>query len=225
MKKLLASYKFQAGFTLIELLIVIVIIVIVIGVGAASYTTVARNARNSDRATDLQKIAEALEVYYADYGTYPVTSPGPSPQVQAAGYDCANDVICCLYGGTLAQAVRLGHPDPNIWKCDTPANFDSNREYIKPLAIQGSYGSGIPTDPNYTANVVGLFSEGYYVYVSGGQKYALITKEYEGSAPEKHRFNSSHDYYDEAVSWGGGSLYSFDPLLWTDQYVLDSPTN
>ncbi len=99
MKKLLSTKKFQAGFTLIELLIVIVIIVIVIGVGAASYTTVARNGRDAQRKSDIEKMQLALEEFFADNGAYPDEGwiSGASP----TNYD---RVTCMIDGSGRATA-------------------------------------------------------------------------------------------------------------------------
>src|SRR3990172_11575763 len=106
MKKLLTSTKFQVGFTLIELLIVVVIIVIVIGVGAASYTTVARNARNTQRQADLAKIATALEEYYSDHGSYPNHRGGTylfgTANATSMPY---SDDLNCLLGGSRASGT------------------------------------------------------------------------------------------------------------------------
>lgn len=71
MKKLLTLYKFQIGFTLIELLIVVSIMVILLGIGAAAYTTVARNSRDTQRKADLKKIQLALEQFKATTGSFP----------------------------------------------------------------------------------------------------------------------------------------------------------
>src|SRR3990172_6134679 len=84
MKKLLSSTKFQLGFTLIELLIVIVIIVIVIGVGAASYSTVARNGRDSQRKADLKKAQLAIESFYSENGAYPNEAHNDHPSCSVA---------------------------------------------------------------------------------------------------------------------------------------------
>src|SRR3990172_10027955 len=69
----------QRGFTLVELLVVVAIIAILVSVGAVSYSTAQRNARNAQRASDLNKIALALEEFYSDHGFYPSTRNGNNP--------------------------------------------------------------------------------------------------------------------------------------------------
>lgn len=69
--------KFQSlsrGFTLIEMLIVITIIavlasMILVGMGGAR-----AKARDARRIGDLHNIQNALELYYANYGTYPTNT-------------------------------------------------------------------------------------------------------------------------------------------------------
>lgn len=66
----------QTGFTLIELLIVIVIIAILTALLAVSYTTIQRNARDSQRKSDLATVAGILERYYSEHSAYPSSNAG-----------------------------------------------------------------------------------------------------------------------------------------------------
>jgi prepilin-type N-terminal cleavage/methylation domain-containing protein len=59
------------GFTLVELLVVISIIAILSSVLATGYVTSQKNARDAARKLNLKSIADALNMYYNDYGTYP----------------------------------------------------------------------------------------------------------------------------------------------------------
>lgn len=65
----------KKGFTLIELLVVISIIAILTALGAVSFTNSRRAARDTRRLGDVKNIVTALEQYYADNGSYPVSSP------------------------------------------------------------------------------------------------------------------------------------------------------
>lgn len=65
----------ERGFTLIELLVVIAIIGLVASVVLVSLDTARAKARDARRSEDLENIRLALELYYNDYGSYPVTSP------------------------------------------------------------------------------------------------------------------------------------------------------
>lgn len=200
MKKLLSSKS--SGFTLIELLIVIVIIVIVVTIGAVSYTTVARNSRNAQRITDLNKVASALELYYADHGLYPNTNG----KIESAGRS-GDDLLRCIVGGQVAIAVfsnpldasnAAGNPftpTGSFWDCreTVPAANKNN-----PDAFNVYFGDGVvtnlPIDP--------LFSDfnnpdAHYAYASDprGQSFVLVTRRYEGTPPEVNRFTAANDPY------------------------------
>lgn len=70
------------GFTIVELLIVIVVIGILAAIIIVAYGGVTGSARNSKRASDLEAIQKALELYHADNNGYPLcgsSSPSLSP--------------------------------------------------------------------------------------------------------------------------------------------------
>ncbi|HSX58046.1 MAG TPA: prepilin-type N-terminal cleavage/methylation domain-containing protein [Candidatus Saccharimonadales bacterium] len=217
MKKLLTS---NTGFTLIELLIVITIIVIVIGVGAVSYTTVARNSRNSQRQSALKKISEALEEYYADHHTYPNTNV--SGQFQTVGSDCgknAYDAICCLLGGTIASVDSSIIP-AGSWRCTDPFNtYIAPGEKLATIANRNIY-TGLPRDAsiNPTDDSGTTLTTKYYAYASDGQSYVLTTTNYEGTAPSENRFSSTFSsyYWPKASAWVGS-------IAWGNQYAVRSP--
>ncbi len=63
------------GFTLIELLVVITVIGALSGIllGVINSSGVRAKARDSQRKSDIKKIQTALELYFADNRTYPVS--------------------------------------------------------------------------------------------------------------------------------------------------------
>lgn len=91
-KDLLKQKKPQFGFTLIELLIVIAIIAILIAIGAVSYTTAQRRARDAQRLSDVQKIATALEEFFADNHEYPTTATWENCLSNAGGCALASGI-------------------------------------------------------------------------------------------------------------------------------------
>lgn len=63
--------KTLKGFTIIELLVVIATIGILTTIGVITYTRIQADARDSQRASRVTVITEALEKYYQDNGEYP----------------------------------------------------------------------------------------------------------------------------------------------------------
>lgn len=74
-----ASYRrtltTRRGFTIVELLIVIVVIGILAAITIVAYNGIQARARDAQRLSDIQSVAKALQLYYADNGSYPVTTP------------------------------------------------------------------------------------------------------------------------------------------------------
>lgn len=68
----------RKGFTIVELLIVIVVIAILAAITIVAYNGVQARARDAQRKEDIATIAKAFELYYAQNGTYPVTSGSTS---------------------------------------------------------------------------------------------------------------------------------------------------
>ena len=62
----------KGGFTLIELLVVIAIIGTLSGMVLVAMTDTRARARDARRNSDITQIRKALELYYAEKGTYPV---------------------------------------------------------------------------------------------------------------------------------------------------------
>ena len=65
----------QSGFTLIELIIVIVIMGILAALISGNFLNSLQKGRDARRKNDLNQIIRALELYYEDKRTYPLTSP------------------------------------------------------------------------------------------------------------------------------------------------------
>jgi general secretion pathway protein G len=65
--------KAHRGFTLIELLVVISIIGLLSSVVLASLNSARSKARDAERASDINQVNKALELYYSVHGAYPST--------------------------------------------------------------------------------------------------------------------------------------------------------
>ena len=134
MLNLLKAKKFQVGFTLIELLIAVSIIVILITIGAVSYSTVNRNARDSQRKSDMEKIKLALEEFHADNGAYPdegYLAGGPS----STTYD---RVTCGTKGYPSPTGGLRGTPGIAVGEA-----FSCNgRTYLSSMPADPSTGKG-----------------------------------------------------------------------------------
>ena len=81
------------GFALIELLVVVVILGIIATVTIYSFNSAQAISRDDMRKNDLKKIAAALQLYYSDYGAYPISSSG-----QIKGCLCSSVLTVCVWG-------------------------------------------------------------------------------------------------------------------------------
>lgn len=88
-KSIHISNNAKRGFTLIELLVVIAIIGLLASIVAVSVNSARRKARDVKRIADLKTISTALEMYYDQYGTYPVSTP-----ICNSGVNFHNDYWC-----------------------------------------------------------------------------------------------------------------------------------
>jgi general secretion pathway protein G len=63
----------QSGFTLIELLIVLALITILASMGVVQYRNSVRHTQESVLRTDLFRMRDAIDQYYADKNRYPAS--------------------------------------------------------------------------------------------------------------------------------------------------------
>lgn len=71
---LMRTRRFVAqGFTIVELLIVIVVIGILAALVISTYTSAQSRARDNVRRADIQSLAKAIELFYAEKGHYPMS--------------------------------------------------------------------------------------------------------------------------------------------------------
>lgn len=92
------------GFTLIELLVVIAIIGLLASIIFASLASARVKARDARRVSDLQQIQRALELYYADNGTYPAGGAGSD---RGCWVNNVTTDLACNPLGTLIVAGKM----------------------------------------------------------------------------------------------------------------------
>lgn len=64
------------GFTLVELLVVMAIIMVLVSIGIVSFRSSQLRSRDAARKSNIKQIANALELFYSDYGKYPTSLGG-----------------------------------------------------------------------------------------------------------------------------------------------------
>ena len=70
-RTVLAGFKSASGFTLIELMIVIALISVLAGMGVVQYKNGVQHTAESVLRTDLFRMRDAIDQYYADKNKYP----------------------------------------------------------------------------------------------------------------------------------------------------------
>lgn len=144
------------GFTLIELLVVVSIIGILSSFAVVSLNSARAKARDALRKGDMAQIRTALNIYYDDFGAYPICGiwNDGAADFGANVSDSANSGSWC-YANTLSSALTSG-----------------SKPYL----------SVLPKDPKNPNNSAVIDSTYIYRYVSeDGTKYA-IAYYIEGSA-------------------------------------------
>ena len=106
------------GFTLVELLVVMSILGVLVTLIAGGFRSSQARGRDAERKSDLKNIANAMELFYSDYGMYPSASAGA--------------IVACPYisGGTSSSCA---------WGV---GSFTDNRTvYFKTMPKDGSTGA------------------------------------------------------------------------------------
>lgn len=68
--------KYNFGFTLVELLVVITILGVLSTIGLVAFSSAQIRSRDTQRKSNLKQVASALELYFSDYGAYPLSNTG-----------------------------------------------------------------------------------------------------------------------------------------------------
>lgn len=99
------------GFTLVELLIAMAILAILSTIALSSFNSSQMRGRDVQRKSDLKQIANALEMYYSDYGLYPsfsangliIACPAPSTNCNWGDQTAMSDAKGVMYMRTIPQ--------------------------------------------------------------------------------------------------------------------------
>lgn len=65
-----------SGFTLMEILISVSIIAVLSVIGVTAYSSINKRSRDAKRASDMEQVRSALEMYRSDNGFYPELQDG-----------------------------------------------------------------------------------------------------------------------------------------------------
>lgn len=119
--------KLEKAFTLVEILIVISIIAVVITVPIFSYGAISRNARDTRRMQDVDKVSGALQHYRNEVGTYP----------PATSYDDLATYLVPRYTSNLPTDPQ----GENATKTYTYEVYENGREYYLYATLEKKKGN------------------------------------------------------------------------------------
>jgi prepilin-type N-terminal cleavage/methylation domain-containing protein len=120
-------YAKQPAFTIVELLIVIIVIGILATISIIAYNGITQKAKNTAIINAASQSLKMIEVYIAQYGTYPYSTSG-------SGWGCITTDVTCTWdnGGAIVPAN---------------STFDTNMAKIgvlpKSVPISGPNGNGL----------------------------------------------------------------------------------
>lgn len=97
------------GFTLIELLVVIAIIGILSSIVISSLNSARVKSRDAQRVAFIRELQKALEMYYIDNGSYPLSGGATSPN---GGWTNSNDGSWTTLATSLEPYLKRLSPDP-----------------------------------------------------------------------------------------------------------------
>lgn len=167
----------QAGFTMIELLIVVALIMILAAIGLGSYTMATTRSHDTQRKSDLNQIAKALESFNNDVARYPAAGADGSILCYQKESGVITDVSCSgskliirIDGMTSSYILLPSDPDPSnkyIYESDgtsfalyTAIHNTSDKDLLldtNGVLIPDPYGKTCGTDKcNYKITMAGL---------------------------------------------------------------------
>lgn len=161
------------GFTIVELLIVIVVIAILATISVVAYKGIQQRARDAKRLQDIQAIASAMRMSYAEKGSYPtgnIYTADPnfktsafytaiSPYMQDVPTDPTegNGYTYLIAGNQTCSGSteKLTLVAVGRFETSSPGTIDP--------CDGGSFGSGLWPNYRYPGNSRGAFVSGYTI--------------------------------------------------------------
>lgn len=97
----------KTGFTLVELLVVISIMSILTVITVSQFVTARKRSRDVKRKGDLNSLSKALNMYFTDYGYFPVSNAG---QVTGANWGAEFNDGGYIYMKVMPEEESLSVP-------------------------------------------------------------------------------------------------------------------
>ncbi len=157
----------KRGFTLLELLVVIAILGILSALGLSSFSASQKRARDSKRKNEVAEVRTALQLYYTDYQSYPVSS---SMRISGCG---ANGTQVCPVCGLAEFASGGSDGCANIYMKKLPGNpsgftfsyyqYSGGEDFRLVTTLEDDKDIGISESQDKCPKEVGSWGVGEYV--------------------------------------------------------------
>lgn len=150
----------NTGLTLIELLVVMVIMGILATVGFGQYKTSQIKARDAQRKGDLDNIARALEMFYNDNDSYPLSSGDGKIMVASSEINWGGEFNKVYDSQDVVYMKTL--PDDPVDDYDYCYESDANGSYFKLYAKLENTNDDDYYEPGYECGGTGAENTYYY---------------------------------------------------------------
>lgn len=149
-----------SGFTLMELLVVMAILGILIVAGLASFTSSQKKSRDIRRKNDLRQISLAMETYYNDFGSYPLSDPSTN-QIKGCG---VSGTSACEWGSPWKKTPATG--TATVYMIAMPIDPTTSHSYY--YVSDGTYYKLYASLENELDTGSGVKQVGYGALTCGG---------------------------------------------------------